>query len=686
MDWKRVSALGLALAALFCGDAVWAQTAAQPRFGVTRPAQSQLSVKYAERTAWLGISDEETAAAEPAPTPAAAKTAVPTPALNAPSATGQNARPNKKNTYRFEPPTVLSTLKGEIPKDQSERRAEFVEKRREELANAQQGASGDSASAGQARFVTVSNQEEGGQESAAPEPAAEPEQPVVLEPAAEPEEPAPLPQNVDISLDQGSDENEPVAEPALATEEEAEAAPSPLATQSATPAVLPYPTKPAHRVEHERPINVPTFIPKTGYRTFTNGAQTPAAGSSSCGYVPGMGSSTVGGYLSNAQVMNGYVYAGPATSGGIFAQGPAYAPATGGIFAQRPAYAPATGGIITQGPTCAPNCSNTPVQPTVRCYTDAAELQANPCNMCAGVGAAGGGIGAWGLGSAYGGCGATCDAGYCDASLYEGAEYELGACSAPGACVMSGLIAEFEWLAWQTDFSEKSYAFGGLNGDNYFEAPYPAPSGSGLRAKLGYRAISGWDLLFTYTWFDADKALASEESPNSYAASDVNLNVYDLEVGHWNMGAFGGWRPYIGFRWTQLEEEFLANAAIPTWSESVAASSRVNAYALRLGLELKRDLFGGLQAYAKGGGSVGVGDSKQIAVLSAQDVPYFESASKKTFFAPSVEAAAGLAWKRGNFEVHGGYEFNDWFNASRLMDTTGDFMTHGWFVGVGWNR
>ena len=672
MDWKRVSALGLALAALFCGDAVWAQTAAQPRFGVTRPAQSQLSVKYAERTAWLGISDEETAAAEPAATPAAAKTAVPTPALNAPSATGQNARPNKKNTYRFEPPTVLSTLKGEIPKDQSERRAEFVEKRREELANAQQGASGDSASAGQARFVTVSNQEEGGQESAAPEPAAEPEQPVVLEPAAEPEEPAPLPQNVDISLDQGSDENEPVAEPALATEEEAEAAPSPLATQSATPAVLPYPTKPAHRVEHERPINVPTFIPKTGYRTFTNGAQTPAAGSSSCGYVPGMGSATAGGYLSNAQVMNGYVYAGPATSGGIFAQGPAYAPATGGI--------------ITQGPTCAPNCSNTPVQPTVRCYTDAAELQANPCNMCAGVGAAADGIGAWGLGSAYGGCGATCDAGYCDASLYEGAEYELGACSAPGACVMSGLIAEFEWLAWQTDFSEKSYAFGGLNGDNYFEAPYPAPSGSGLRAKLGYRAISGWDLLFTYTWFDADKALASEESPNSYAASDVNLNVYDLEVGRWNMGAFGGWRPYIGFRWTQLEEEFLANAAIPTWSESVAASSRVNAYALRLGLELKRDLFGGLQAYAKGGGSVGVGDSKQIAVLSAQDVPYFESASKKTFFAPSVEAAAGLAWKRGNFEVHGGYEFNDWFNASRLMDTTGDFMTHGWFVGVGWNR
>ena len=690
MDWKRVSAVGLALAALFCGDAVWAQTAAQPRFGVTRPAQSQLSVKYADRTAWLGVSDEETSAAEPAPAPApaAAKTAVPTPALNAPAAAGQNARPNKKNTYRFEPPTVLSTLKGEIPKDQSERRAEFVEKRREELANAQQGASGDSAPAGQARFVTVSNQEDGGQNLAAPEPAAEPEQPVILEPVGEPEETAPLPQNVDISLDQAADEDEPIAEPALAPEEEeAEAAPSPLATQSATPAVLPYPTKPAHRVEHERPINAPTFIPKKGYRTFTNGAQTPSAGASSCGYVPGMGAATVGGYLPNAQVMNGYVYAGP-TTGGIFAQGPSYAPAAGGIFAQGPAYAPAAGGIITQGSTCAPNCSNTPVQPTVRCYTNAAELQANPCNMCAGVGAgvSGGGIGGWGMGSAYGDCGSACDAGYCDASLYGGAEYELGSCCAPGACVMSGLIAEFEWLAWQTDFSEKSYAFGGLNGDHYFEAPYPAPSGSGLRAKLGYRAISGWDLLFTYTWFDADKALLPEESPNSYVASDVNLNVYDLEVGHWNMGAFGGWRPFIGFRWTQLEEEFLANAAIPTWSESVAASSRVNAYALRLGLEWKRDLFGGFQAYAKGGGSVGVGDSKQITVQSALDVPYFESVSKKTFFAPSVEAAAGLAWKRGNFEVHGGYEFNDWFNASRLMDTTGDFMTHGWFVGVGWNR
>ena len=53
--------------------------------------------------------------------------------------------------------------------------------------------------------------------------------------------------------------------------------------------------------------------------------------------------------------------------------------------------------------------------------------------------------------------------------------------------------------------------------------------------------------------------------------------------------------------------------------------------------------------------------------------------------APSLEAAAGLAWNFGGFEIKGGYEFNTFFNASNINNVQSDVLTHGFFAGGAWN-
>ena len=267
--------------------------------------------------------------------------------------------------------------------------------------------------------------------------------------------------------------------------------------------------------------------------------------------------------------------------------------------------------------------------------------------------------------------------------------------------VMSGLIAAAEFLGWQTERGENVYASYMSNTGDVYDERALSPSGAGMRVKLGYRALSGWDFIGTYAYFDGDKsgALVADQrddltltSPRSVdsvfpldrvdATAKTALNVYDFEFGRWSWNATRGWRPFVGFRWTNLRETNVENMFAGSSVETSMAKSTLNAYGLRLGLEWKRDLFAGLQAYAKGAGVVAVGDLESTLYRDGTCARKM----KRTEATPSVEAGLGVAWRRGEFEVRAGYEFNDWFNASNLNGTTNDFIAHGWTVGLAWNR
>ncbi|MBR5759228.1 MAG: hypothetical protein IKX88_11600 [Thermoguttaceae bacterium] len=216
------------------------------------------------------------------------------------------------------------------------------------------------------------------------------------------------------------------------------------------------------------------------------------------------------------------------------------------------------------------------------------------------------------------------------------------------ARIMSGIIGDVEYLGWQSELSEDSSV---------------SPNGSGIRSRLGYRGVSGWDLVWNYTYFTADEAASAGTKA---ASSDVQLSVYSLELGKWNWYYQSGFRPFIGFQWTQLKEESLSY-------------STHNSYGLRFGSEWKHDLGWNFQAYARAAGVVGVGETGIAPDSDAQKIYGTDGAG-------AVEAALGLAWRKGNFQIQGGYEFNDWFNAAKVDGKNSDFFAYGWFAGISWNR
>ena len=296
-----------------------------------------------------------------------------------------------------------------------------------------------------------------------------------------------------------------------------------------------------------------------------------------------------------------------------------------------------------------------------------------------------------------------------------------------------GLIGGAEWLAWRTD-SDKPYArVMSASGVTLDERDLQT-SGSGLRGRVGFRALSGWEIVGSYTWYDADESesLAANGarlvSPQRalvgvYDAYDAigatlktELQNVDLEIGKWNDSGAFSFRPFAGFRWTQFNEEFsntfTTNAtgtssgimattsmldgaddvetvfshavtdAAGVTQESVFARSRLNAYGLRVGADVNLALTQGLSVYGKGAGAIAVGDVKSLSYVG--DAANSRTI-KKTYATPSLEGGVGLSWKRNGLEVRGGYEFNAWYNASYLNGRKSDFLAHGYVAGLGWN-
>ncbi|MDO5309620.1 MAG: Lpg1974 family pore-forming outer membrane protein [Planctomycetia bacterium] len=288
-----------------------------------------------------------------------------------------------------------------------------------------------------------------------------------------------------------------------------------------------------------------------------------------------------------------------------------------------------------------------------------------------------------------------------------------------GASAAPGLIAGAEWLWWSTE------ADNGLDvmREYYDDLPDLQAVGTGLRGWLGWRGVNGFDLIYTYAWFDQSDELAPEKLSNYYFNGgytlDVKLENHDLELGRSltrdNLFA----RAFIGFRWTSLTSEqrghnsymvhtppsdLLGNELVllddgdidgfpvtqavldeyELYEENVLARSRLNAYGLRLGAQLNLGLAGGLSLYGKGAGVLAVGDLKtRVEGFAYQE--YITQEQKNTYFSPSLEAGAGLAWNLGQLQARAGYEFNYWFNAQKTLGQKSDFLAHGVSAGLSWN-
>ena len=304
--------------------------------------------------------------------------------------------------------------------------------------------------------------------------------------------------------------------------------------------------------------------------------------------------------------------------------------------------------------------------------------------------------------------------------------------AAPIAPKNAGLIGGAEWLYWTTD-SDKAFVSdaGVLGADSGTDLQ---SEGSGLRGRVGFRSLTGWDFIGTFTWFnEGDEAFATPdlfaEGMKGVDGLDVaavegklktDLQAIDLEIGRWTKLGTLDARVFGGFRWTQLNEEYsyganrfhagtdsdlLGELAVMDgvdydaddeallWSEGTAASesiwsgsfsrSRLNAYGVRVGLETRIELGYGLGVYGKGAGALAAGRVKSTT-YDGEGMGILDETTK-TYLTPSVDASLGLSWKTNGFEARAGYEFNGWYNSGLVAGKKTDFLAHGVVAGVGYN-
>jgi len=233
---------------------------------------------------------------------------------------------------------------------------------------------------------------------------------------------------------------------------------------------------------------------------------------------------------------------------------------------------------------------------------------------------------------------------------------------------------------------------------------------NGTRAGVGYRFAAGWDFTANYTYFrTANEAsvsqggsatwelLATRSVFNTTAMTSVEadgslrLNMVDLEA-NWRslLNDTIGFRAFGGFRWAEIDQQFnntYHTQAIPTVTGTIYFPSDMHADGIRFGAEFEWRASCGLRIFGRGAQSI---------LLADFDMRHFESDTvhgvlldlpvSTTQIVPVLEAAAGIGWGHGPWEISAGYEMSNWFNMADLERPSESLFIDGAFVRLAFSR
>jgi hypothetical protein len=279
-------------------------------------------------------------------------------------------------------------------------------------------------------------------------------------------------------------------------------------------------------------------------------------------------------------------------------------------------------------------------------------------------------------------------------------------------CCSSGLQASFDWIYWNARRDGMDYATW-LN--PVWLTPVAADSlnldrNSGVRVGLGYGFRSGWDVAWNYTYFDTDDATSvnTADRPGSVlissrsffdftvqevaARASLNCNVHDLEVGRClPMDETMGMRFFGGFRWAMIDQTFDSRYVYRddggSRTGAIHNSTDMEAYGVRVGAEGRWQCRYGFGIFARGAVSVLAGTFETVLQeVDEVDGVISDFANTSTRAVPVVEAAAGVGWKRGCWDVRVGYELNSWFNMAQVNRASYDLLLDGLFARVSFSR
>ena len=276
-----------------------------------------------------------------------------------------------------------------------------------------------------------------------------------------------------------------------------------------------------------------------------------------------------------------------------------------------------------------------------------------------------------------------------------------------GRSSSSGVLASAEWLNWRahrggTDFA--SFV------DPIWLTPATLESAdydrdNGVRAGLGYRFDSGWDVRWNYTYFQTSAAGAVDQSANpglvliatrSYfdlvvdsvaAQTRLDYGVHDLEVGRqlvWDNDA--ELRLFGGFRWAKIDQTenqgYTYQDNFGNWIDgTVDGRNRLEAYGIRLGAETQWTTRSGLGLFGRLAGSVLLGDfdvrQREVDQVQGTILDFGDTHYRAV---PVLDAAAGVSWTYHNWQLAGGYEMTTWFNMGEIERASYDLILDGFFL------
>lgn len=277
----------------------------------------------------------------------------------------------------------------------------------------------------------------------------------------------------------------------------------------------------------------------------------------------------------------------------------------------------------------------------------------------------------------------------------------------------SGVLASAEWLNWRAHR-------GGMDFASFVDPIWLTPAtiesadygrDNGMRAGLGYRFDSGWDVSWNYTHFQTKAAGAVDQSANpglvliatrSYfdlamdsvtAQAELDYGVHDLEAGRrlvWDNDA--ELRLFGGFRWAKIDQTqnqgYTYQDNFGDWIDgTIDGRNRLEAYGIRLGAETQWTTRGGLGLFGRLAGSVLLGDFdvRQRETDQVQGT-ILDFADTHTRAVPVIDATAGVSWTYHQWQLAGGYEMTTWFNMGEIERASYDLILDGFFLRLSYAR
>ncbi len=288
-----------------------------------------------------------------------------------------------------------------------------------------------------------------------------------------------------------------------------------------------------------------------------------------------------------------------------------------------------------------------------------------------------------------------------------------------GGCDHGGVIGSVDYLNWAARRSGLDFA--AVIDPTKLVSPLPfAPlatdsldfsRASGTRASVGYRFAETWDIDCTYTYFHTNGEDSVTQGPGALtgllatqsffdktlmgsveADGSLGLQVYDFEAS-WRslLNEEFGFRAFGGFRWANLDQQFNNSYSyvlgVTPVKGTIHLPSNMDAGGVRFGAEIQWLGPNGVRVFAQGAQSILVasfGTAQEESDTFHGVV--INLAGSSTQVVPVTEAAAGIGWRYGVWEVSGGYEMSNWFNLAQANRSSQSLLLDGCFVRIALTR